>query len=460
MSTTPYLSVVAASRNDDHGGNPLYRTQIFVDSFLEQCKRNQLRAELILVEWNPPRDRAPLADVIDWRSQNPWVDCRVITVPFERHILLRFARVLPLFQMIGKNVGIRRAQGEYILATNIDILFSDELMTFLAKKSLRKDRQYRCDRWDIDARIPKGTSLDEKLQFARENTIRHYSRCFPLQISQLQQDGLPFEAIAQVALKTGYFELEKEGGIAMLAAKADISPHWLHYHACGDFALMHRDGWAKIGGYPEFELHSLHIDTLGMVTAHLSGFREMWLPPPAVCYHIEHAIGSGLTPEGEAAFYQRLNNLGIGWLDLDCMLKSFCSEKRPFQFNTAAWGLRDISLDETFCGRQSSELRKVPKDRQTDLYAPVAALRPEFTGDQFLRKYIYDLKRVYSDSSFHLLEWARTLQTRLDDLRHWQQLTEAQIKNASIRAMKAESKLRYAENRVARCFERVKKVVV
>ena len=55
MNEAPYLTLVAASRNDNHGGNTLYRTQIFVDSFLEQCERHQLRAELILVEWNPPR---------------------------------------------------------------------------------------------------------------------------------------------------------------------------------------------------------------------------------------------------------------------------------------------------------------------------------------------------------------------------------------------------------------------
>jgi hypothetical protein len=50
MIETPDLTLVAASRNDDHGGNTLYRTQIFVDTFLEQCERHQVRAKLILVE--------------------------------------------------------------------------------------------------------------------------------------------------------------------------------------------------------------------------------------------------------------------------------------------------------------------------------------------------------------------------------------------------------------------------
>ena len=51
---TYHLSVVATTRNDNHGGSLTYRMQHFVDGFVEQCKRHQLSAELILVEWNPP----------------------------------------------------------------------------------------------------------------------------------------------------------------------------------------------------------------------------------------------------------------------------------------------------------------------------------------------------------------------------------------------------------------------
>jgi len=38
---------------------------------------------------------------------------------------------LPLFQMIAKNVGIRRARGRFVLVTNIDILFSDAVIQFM-----------------------------------------------------------------------------------------------------------------------------------------------------------------------------------------------------------------------------------------------------------------------------------------------------------------------------------------
>ena len=54
--SAPYLSVVAAARNDDHGGNLLRRLQIFVNALVGQANRHRLPIELVLVEWNPPAE--------------------------------------------------------------------------------------------------------------------------------------------------------------------------------------------------------------------------------------------------------------------------------------------------------------------------------------------------------------------------------------------------------------------
>ena len=54
---SPYLSVVVTSRNDDHGGDPLKRLQTFVNCFDAQCRRTGLDAEVIIVEWNPLREK-------------------------------------------------------------------------------------------------------------------------------------------------------------------------------------------------------------------------------------------------------------------------------------------------------------------------------------------------------------------------------------------------------------------
>jgi hypothetical protein len=172
VSREPYLSFVTSTRNDDHGGNPLYRTQLFVQGLIAQCDRHQVPAELILVEWNPPADRPRMADVLTWPENEGWCDVRIIEVPHEVHSRLEHSDRLPLFQMIAKNVGIRRARGEFVAATNIDILLSDELMGWLAKRRLQHGRMYRVDRWDVPAEIDPEWEMDRQLAFCRSRAIR------------------------------------------------------------------------------------------------------------------------------------------------------------------------------------------------------------------------------------------------------------------------------------------------
>ena len=128
---SPYLSLVTASRNDDHGGDPLRRTQIFVNCFARQCEKHRIPAELILVDWNPVAGRPGLASVLQLPAGTSYCTARVITVPPGLHARVKYAEKLPFFQMIAKNAGIRRARGRFVLATNIDIIFSDELMAYI-----------------------------------------------------------------------------------------------------------------------------------------------------------------------------------------------------------------------------------------------------------------------------------------------------------------------------------------
>jgi len=175
-ASRPYLSVVATARNDDHGGNLLGRMQIFTDAWINQAKRHKLSSELILVEWNPPADREGLAAALRWPVELGPCQVRIIEVPAEIHARYHHASSLALYQMIAKNVGIRRARGEFILATNIDIVFSDELMQFLATRGLEKNRLYRIDRTDVASEAPVNGSLDEQLEYCRNHVIRICAR--------------------------------------------------------------------------------------------------------------------------------------------------------------------------------------------------------------------------------------------------------------------------------------------
>jgi len=174
-SEGPYLSVVITTRNDDHGGDPLKRLQMFVDCFDEQCRRTGLDAEVIIVEWNPPPERPKVASLLVL-PPDPFCVYRFTEVPPETHQTLRYSDVLPLFQMIAKNVGIRRARGRFVLATNIDIILSTEIVQFIAARQLDPMCLYRADRHDVQSDVPIDAPLDERLRFCASHHLRIHAR--------------------------------------------------------------------------------------------------------------------------------------------------------------------------------------------------------------------------------------------------------------------------------------------
>jgi hypothetical protein len=171
----PHLSVVAVSRNDDHGGDLQRRMQHFVNGLIAQCRKHRLNAELILVEWNPPAERPPLEDSLEWPADFGPVSVRVVTLPPELHASLPHARALALFQMIGKNVGIRRACGRYVLATNIDILFDDATVLYLRDR-LQDGTMLRADRYDVPSDLPDDLPFDRVLSDCRSRWFQVHTR--------------------------------------------------------------------------------------------------------------------------------------------------------------------------------------------------------------------------------------------------------------------------------------------
>ncbi len=188
LAARPYLSIVATARNDDHGGNLLARLQVFINALAQQANNHSLDVELVLVEWNPPRDKPPLAEAVRWPSDTSSCRVRILTVPPEIHQRYTHAAALPLYQMIGKNVGIRRAEGEFILATNIDILFSDDLMRFIAERRPQPGRMYRIDRCDVESGVPVDAPVSQQLAYCQTHLLRVNSREGTI---ALTPDGLP-----------------------------------------------------------------------------------------------------------------------------------------------------------------------------------------------------------------------------------------------------------------------------
>jgi hypothetical protein len=146
--------------------------QAFVNGWLNQARRHDIPSELIIVEWNPPPDRPRLAQALRWPEDGGPCAVRIIEVPPEVHSRYPHGSALPLYQMIGKNVGIRRARGKFVLATNIDILFSSELAAFLAQRTLDTGRMYRIDRHDVMSDVPVDADPEDQLAYCRTHLIR------------------------------------------------------------------------------------------------------------------------------------------------------------------------------------------------------------------------------------------------------------------------------------------------
>jgi hypothetical protein len=212
LAGDPYLSVVVTARNDDHGGDLLGRMQVFVAGWIEQARRYAIPSELIIVEWNPPQDRPRLIDALRWPEDLGPCEVRFIEVPPELHARYAHGAALPLYQMIAKNVGIRRARGQFLLVTNIDILFSNELAEYLAARRLERGRMYRIDRHDAMSDVPVDAPVAEQLAYCETHLIRVNRRegSFPV-----KPDGSPLLEARDVAardsgigLGSGWYALE------------------------------------------------------------------------------------------------------------------------------------------------------------------------------------------------------------------------------------------------------------
>ena len=385
-SDLPYLSIVAASRNDDHGGDPLVRTQVFVNSLAWQCERYKLPVELILIDWNPVQDRPGLAAVLSIPPETTYCRTRVITVPAALHRRLKYADRMPFFQMIAKNVGIRRARGRFILATNIDILFSDELMQFIARQKLDPGKVYRVDRYDIRTGLSPERTLDESIEYAWANPIRAHPRNHP---HALIQDLYGAEGFKRSCIPSPAFRIPRdgvhvieEGGVWQVRPDRAAAMTHLHTNACGDFTLLSREGWFAVRGYPEFEAFSWNIDSMAFVAAHYAGYQEVSLLPPCVCFHIEHGIGSGWTPEGEGNLFDRVRQAGIpipDWPIITPLVDEMRERQSALEFNYSAWGLADFDLQEGPMGTSTEPATETVT--QLHMFAEqktISAIQPEY----------------------------------------------------------------------------------
>jgi hypothetical protein len=329
----PYLSFVIAARNDDYGGNFLHRMQVFVNVLFWLWERHNLDAELVVVEWNPPKDKPRLKDAIVWPKYLRPATVRIIEVPEDVHRRLPNSDRMPMFEYIAKNVGVRRALGEYVLVTNPDIIFSDSLIKYLSNYILSTHCFYRVDRYDIGKNIPLNIPPDKQLEFCAKHVIQIHRAdgSIPATLGKRMWYKL-MNWIMRLHPRRLVHGLGRR--IQRLLSFEDKYPiltiPQLHTNASGDFILMSKSWWLKLRGFPELPTHS-HIDSYMVLLAAFAGLEQVVLKYPI--YHQEH---------DRSAHRMRPLTILMDVPEFREMLKS----RRPVTPNQEDWGLGTLSLSE------------------------------------------------------------------------------------------------------------------
>ena len=319
-SVKPKISFIVTARNDNYGGDFLQRTQSFIDVLLAMCERHALDMELVIVEWNPPAENPPLPEVLKWPAAFTHTRVRIIRVAEELHRTFPGSDKLQVLEFIAKNVGVRRAAGEYILVTNPDILFPEDTIKYLAVKKLSRDCFYRATRYDVAVPQSPISQPDRYLAYCADHVLRingMLGTFFKKKGCRDIPDRL-WNIFGYFVWRLKFFPLDMP-----------------FTNASGDFMLMHRERWQELRGYAEIvgtdKNGFLHIDAFNVYSALFLGLKQVKLGRNLRVYHLEHG---------------RPRILNLALQAVEDTRNKLLNARKPVIINDDLWGLAKYDLPE------------------------------------------------------------------------------------------------------------------
>lgn len=357
----PRISVVVTSRNDDHGGDPLARLVAHLRFLGRATTLARIPTEEVIVEWNPPRDRPRLAEVLPINDiEHEFLSVRIVTVEPEEHSRLPNSDRLPLFQMLAKNVGLSTARAPLVLTTNIDILIGSEVLrraAAIVRGEVMTATRVDVEGWrledlegvDDDGRqlwpsvaavnAPLGMAIGPPARLRRMLSRNPSTRGARVMDSFVTASALLLVRMAGSLVSLPWRLLGRSDAADREPTPFATTLQWTkrivahrgipwtvrassaglglraRTNACGDFLLLHRDDWTDLGGFPAWPVYSWHLDSILLFQAILSGRRPRHLRLPLGVWHLNHDVGSGYSPSHAFALFDRLRAAEIPWVD-------------------------------------------------------------------------------------------------------------------------------------------------
>lgn len=257
--------------------------------------------EVIYIDWNSPLDKGSyLYNFIDQLPITGKFKHIIIPPDVARLLTRDDSKAQKCCESIARNIGIRRAEGDWIVSTNLDII------------------------------IPKKDDLDEIISKLDKNTFYTISRReAPKEL--IEKYGNDWKNLRDVLYNT----------IPPRYFPAQVTPNdkYSLINCCGDFQLAHRDVWEKIKGFEENMIYACYSDSNVQKKAVLENCNLQILYSPPL-FHMEH--GSYFTKEDGTRTSDQGNYSGDSqayndpWYWIEYFNKSENDEN---------WGLKDIEIE-------------------------------------------------------------------------------------------------------------------
>jgi hypothetical protein len=246
------VTAVVICRNDNYGGNLKERAIYSLNSAIDTYD------EVIYVDWNSP-EQSLLYDIKDNLNLKGNLKHYVVT-PDMAALLTNFdLNAQVCCETLARNIGIRRAEGDWIVSTNIDIIHPSKSAVAEKLKSLDENTFYTISRrhtdWDTIKDFHKG-----ELKFSEWKQLRSH-------LSNITEERRFEESVVN-------------------------GDDYSLINCCGDYQIATKKLWHEIRGFEESLIYVLYSDTNVQKKAvmHGYGLKAIYDPP---LFHIFHGKGGG-----------------------------------------------------------------------------------------------------------------------------------------------------------------------
>ncbi|KAI8052715.1 hypothetical protein BDF21DRAFT_468436 [Thamnidium elegans] len=297
-----YLTIIVVSRNDNYGNFQYERFQNMLDSTFLMAEETKTSIELLIVEWNPDKNKRRIQDTYRFR-RSEYLTYRILTVPQKIHDTFKYNTLKSVYEFEGKNFGIRHARGEFIVCTNQDDIWSNNMYQATQSMSWQKNMIY--------------TQFQD--EHSPENTVES--------TTLVQLSDFPTDTEIQTSCHTAIKNDTRQFSLPKQEMQLDQDNYLRIGHEASDFTLAHREVWMSVGGYREIGA-TIWIDVEFLLTAfHTKRIPITYSPQAFNCHQIH-------TP---------VKHKGVEFDNKDVKVEDIISNQVSY-VNMGHWGLSHLDL--------------------------------------------------------------------------------------------------------------------